>query len=288
MRNIVVSRYGIGDLREAQAVDRLRCGVVDTGLVVFGGVRSTAIMLETATAVMQVVSHPDSGEHGVTTLLDRGPGRPQSNSAGFSRRGLAPHTDRSGVPDPPALLMTVCVRPARAGGSCILVDGKAVHDDLVESAPDAVAALLAPRTVLFGGITGHAGSVLTDLPPATGEASGGRRALRLRLDDLAMFTTAVAARVPVLCAAIERHTLTVDLAPGEGYLLDNHRWLHGRTSYEGMRIVRRLLGDPLSRLGMRPGIPVDPAGRQGTAASAGERIGREPRAALAMAAKTIT
>jgi hypothetical protein len=59
-----------------------------------------------------------------------------------------------------------------------------------------------------------------------------------------------------LTASINRHTFTVNLRPGQGVLLDNHRWLHARDTFEGPRQLYRLLGNPLPGLGMHPGIPV--------------------------------
>jgi hypothetical protein len=63
----------------------------------------------------------------------------------------------------------------------------------------------------------------------------------------------------VLLAAIERHTHTFDLSPGQGYVVDNHRWLHGRDAYHGPRALYRLHGEPLPELGLRSGIPLDRA-----------------------------
>jgi hypothetical protein len=106
--------------------------------------------------------------------------------------------------------------------------------------------------VLFGGAAGHFGAVFTSVPGA-GPA---RVAIRLRLDDLVSFSPAVAEWIPQLTASINRHTFTVTLQPGQGVLLDNHRWLHARGTFEGPRRLYRLLGNPLPSLGMYPGIPV--------------------------------
>lgn len=274
----VVARYGAGDLRDGECVQRLRGRIGVDGLVVFSGIDSPARMLAAAAEVMRVIPHPDSDHRGLTTLTDLGPAGEQPNAAGFSRRGLAPHTDRSGVADPPPLLMTACARPAGSGGTCLLVDGQAVHEDLARAAPEALPALLRPGSALFGGAAGHLGSVLVDLthPPGTAGPAGssrmGRRALRLRLDELVMFSTQAAAWLPVLRATIDRHTPALDLAAQQGYLLDNHRWLHGRTAYTGARILYRLHGAPLPELSLRPGIPLtrnaqpDRPGRSATAA----------------------
>ena len=268
----VVARYGVGDLRDEGEAERLRRRLAVDGLVVFSGIEGPQRVLEVAAAVMRVVLHPDSDARGLTTLTDLGPAADRPNAAGFSRRELLPHTDRSGTADPPALLMTTCATPSITGGTCLLVDGKAVHDDLARTAPPAVAALLHRGSVLFGGVGGHLGSVLADGPaisttaPGATSTGGARRMIRLRLDDLVMLSPQVAVWLPALRAAIDRHTLTADLDAGEGYLLDNHRWLHGRTAYTGPRTLYRLHGNPGGEIRFRPGIPLDPdsAPRPGT------------------------
>jgi hypothetical protein len=78
-----------------------------------------------------------------------------------------------------------------------------------------------------------------------------------RLDDLVSFSPDVAKWIPQLTALIDRHTLTVTLHPGQGVLLDNHRWLHARDEFKGPRQMYRLLGNALTSIGMYPGIPIE-------------------------------
>lgn len=65
-------------------------------------------------------------------------------------------------------------------------------------------------------------------------------AVRFRLDALVRFSPSVAPHVATLRAAIDRHTLTVPSRAGAGYVLDNRRWLHGRRSYTGDRLMYRV------------------------------------------------
>ena len=74
------------------------------------------------------------------------------------------------------------------------------------------------------------------------------------------FSPDVAEWIPQLTAAINRHSFTMTLQPGQGVLLDNHRWLHARDTFEGPRQLYRLLGNPLPSLAMYPGIPVEADG----------------------------
>ncbi|HUY51790.1 MAG TPA: TauD/TfdA family dioxygenase [Streptosporangiaceae bacterium] len=152
--------------------------------------------------------------------------------------------------------MAVCARPARTGGASRFADGLAVHGELAATCPQALAAFTRPRSVLFGGADGHLGAVLTAIPATA--TSPARMHLRLRLDDLVSFAPDLLAYLPALQAAIARHTITVPLQAGQGYVLDNHRWLHAREQFTGTRTLYRVLGAPLPGLGLHPGIPLAP------------------------------
>lgn len=152
---------------------------------------------------------PASGQpsDGVTAIEDRG--ACGASLAGFTRSALVPHTDRSSIGTPPGLLLTVCGREPSAGGESLLVDGRAVHDDLATTAPAALAALSTPRSVLFGGADGHLGSAFAESPT-------GVIAVRFRLDGLVRFAPAVWPHIPTMRAAIHRHTMTLVLRVGAG------------------------------------------------------------------------
>jgi len=220
------------------------------GLVLLDDVNSTDHLLRLARSIATVVPHRDSDASGLTTIADIG-GQVRSEFAGFSACELNPHTDRSGIANPPALLMMACGRPASSGGECVVIDGKAVYDDLVESHPKAAKALNAPRSVLFGGAAGCLGSVFSP--------TGDQITVRLRLDDLVQFSPETTRWLPVLRAAIDRHATVFKLNIGQGYILDNHRWLHGRRAFTGQRVMYRVNGNPLPHLGITPGFrPAEP------------------------------
>jgi hypothetical protein len=58
----------------------------------------------------------------------------------------------------------------------------------------------------------------------------------------------------MLRAVIGQHVETFRLQRGEGLILSNTRWLHGRERYAGDRIMLRILGDPLPGTGIMPGF----------------------------------
>ncbi|WP_280273628.1 hypothetical protein, partial [Nocardia wallacei] len=57
---------------------------------------------------------------------------------GFGSGALPPHTARSGVIDPPALLLVVCARKSTSGGECLVIDGRDVYADLTANRPEAL------------------------------------------------------------------------------------------------------------------------------------------------------
>lgn len=75
--------------------------------------------------------------------------------------------------------------------------------------------------------------------------NNGRVVVRCRFDDLVQYDPAVADTVATFSAVITTHTETVRLLPGEGYIIDNSRWMHGRAQFTGTRVMLRALGDPL-------------------------------------------
>jgi alpha-ketoglutarate-dependent taurine dioxygenase len=215
------------------------------GLALVAGLTSSADLADLAQTIGHVVQHRDSDPDGITTITDHNIEQPGFN--GFTNRTLEPHTDRSSIPHPPGLLLTSCGQPATSGGDCVLVDGQAIHDDLTTTAPKALNALRTPRSALFGGAAGHLGSIFTG-------TTDSHIAIRLRLDDLARFSPDVSRQLPTLQAAIDRHAITVKLRPGEGYILNNHRWLHGRHAFTGHRVLFRITANPHPHLNIPPGF----------------------------------
>ncbi|WP_433521598.1 TauD/TfdA family dioxygenase [Nocardia pseudovaccinii] len=212
-------------------------GLVAEGFVRFDRVRTRAQLVTLGASLGRIVAHRDSDADGVTILQDRGGFAHRIGFEGFGTGALAPHTDRSGVTDPPALLLVVCGHKGTSGGECIAVDGDAVYHDLADVAPQAISALSQPRSVLFGGAAGYLGSIFE-------HAQGGRIRVRYRMDGLAQYSPQVSRWLPELRRAIDRHTSQFVLDPGQGYVLHNHRWLHGRTAFTGDRVIYRLSLDP--------------------------------------------
>ena len=232
-----------------------------TGLIVLDGLTSRAAVLDLVSQIMTITSHRDSDDDGLTTLRDTGYHAQRPGFAGFTSAELAPHTERSGTPAPPRLMLLVCDRPAEQGGECLLTDGRSVHIDLFTRHPEAVRVLSQPRTAFFGAGEGAGGGHPSQVFTAGPE---GRVSVRLRLDGLARWSPLVQPYLSELRAAAVAHQITLRLGAGQGYLLDNTRWLHARAAFTGPRLCRRALGEPTFSL--PPGFVPD----QRTATGEGE------------------
>lgn len=225
------------DIGAAGGVGELAAVLARDGIALFDGVHTEQQMLQLAVRLGRLVPHRDSTRSGLTVISDRGAVRPRAGQAGFSSHALAAHTDCSDLPRPPLLVAMTCVRPADRGGDCVLVDGRAVHAELAATVPDALADLTTQRGAYFGGAAGIVGNVFEPGP-------GGLVGVRLRRDGLARFAPHTQRWLGVLAQVIDRHSITVPTAPGGAYVVNNRRWLHGRTAFTGPRTMYRALIDP--------------------------------------------
>lgn len=218
----------------------------ERGLVTFSGITERAGLITMARQLMEIRPHRDAGPDGVTVIA-----KTQDESSGytgFTDAELIPHTDGSAVPSPPGLLLLVCQRAAAMGGSTRVVDGARAIRALADQHPTCLGPLSAPQAAFFGADGAYLGAPLEPAGP-------GRIRIRLRLDDLAWFSTQAAGAIPLLRTAIAAHTQTFRLREGEGLLLSNTRWLHGRDNFADHRSMLRVLGDPLPATGILPGFP---------------------------------
>jgi alpha-ketoglutarate-dependent taurine dioxygenase len=216
---------GAAELPWTAVGDRLvRDGVV---IVRHGSVDEVRALLAEWT---EPVAHPHDSAHGLTIVAPRDTCDDLTGLAGFTRARLAPHTDRSLQPDPPSVLASVLLSPPAAGGDALLVDGARVLAGLRWSFPPAAIAGLHLYTD-----RGTTVPVITSIEALA--------SIRYRDDRLASPCTTGEDRriVAALREAILAATATVPLERGDGYILHNHRYLHGRTSFAGNRRLVRML-----------------------------------------------
>lgn len=195
------------------------------GVVSFSGATRQSLAMCLASWAVPF-RHPHSTPAGVTVLSPRAASG--LGEAGFGRGEVGPHTDRAHTDHPPALVAILIERAADSGGECWLVDA-ASDTSLVAKA------LGSPGGVMLRGTDGLCRPVI--------EQRSGRVRVRYRDDAVAR---------PVADGPAGRELLTrihtlikarqvLRLGAGSGYLLHNHRVLHGRAAFVGSRRGVRFL-----------------------------------------------
>ncbi|MDH6579390.1 TauD/TfdA family dioxygenase [Kitasatospora sp. MAP5-34] len=243
--------WGAGS--NAALVDaRIGVALRERGAAGLVGLRSRADVLAAAHLLMPALrAHRDSDPDGLTVIRDTGQHAHRPGFAGLGHGALLAHTEGTQAPDPPRLILLACLHCGQAGGATVLVDDRAVLGELASLQPAAVTALMAPRAAYFGGAAGRLAPVLERLPTE-------RWRIQLRQDGLAKFSPAVQPYLPALRAVIRRNTATLRLEPGQAVILDNHRVLHGRSSFTGDRLLLRALGEPCPALQLEAGFAPPP------------------------------
>ncbi|MBA9053930.1 TauD/TfdA family dioxygenase [Streptomyces murinus] len=208
------------------------------GIAFFRGVDDASGIVKMAQALGTVLPHPDSDTNSVTVITERRESAGSPLAAGFTRSALPSHTDRADLPSPPALLMNLCTVQADSGGESIFVDGSALHRLLAARAPRALHALSQPDAVSYGNSRIYTGPVFEP----TGD--GRRLVIRMWPQNAGRFSRAAEVALRELRQVAADLTLTIRLEAGQGYVVDNHRWLHGRLAYIGNRVMLRIGIEP--------------------------------------------
>ncbi|MGI5233778.1 TauD/TfdA family dioxygenase [Actinoallomurus sp. CA-142502] len=203
------------------------------GLVMFTGLRDRNHLLRVARRLVTIRPHRSAGADGVSVIADRADQR--SGYTAYSTAALPPHTDGTAMPNPAHLIILACQEQAGAGGESLAIDGQAVYRTLAAEYPSELKELCRPNSAVFNGLRSSVFAQLND----------GRVVVRCRFDELVQYDPAVASILAIFKAVIAKHTETVRLRPGEGYIIDNSRWAHGRAQFTGTRVMLRVLGDPL-------------------------------------------
>ncbi|MFF3088557.1 TauD/TfdA family dioxygenase [Streptomyces nojiriensis] len=224
--------------QQAEGADRVIARqVAARGVVMLDGLTSRQAVLDFAQRIMTLMPHPDSDPDGLTTIQNIGLASRQPGLAGLGSGELNAHTERSSVPRPPRLMLLVCLRPAASGGEVLLTDGRAALEDLAATVPAAIEAMSLRGTAFYGDGGGHPSRIFTP-------HGGGRISIRFRQDELGQFSPLVSRFLPALRKAIAANENAFALQPGQGYVIDNERYLHARAAFLGPRLCVRALGTP--------------------------------------------
>ncbi|KAL2868584.1 HAD-like domain-containing protein [Aspergillus lucknowensis] len=231
-------------------MDINRCGLGTTGPTFYSITCNEVIKMELRKNGIAFLSIDDGeslrklgNEHGVVIRpRNEGPDgsgisnirfAPSLVGKGYSSDALYFHTDRSGWDVPPHLLGSSLKSRSAAGGESILADTRCIVKEIKEMNDGLYELLTSSKHASF-----RSDDDVFVPRPIYDEKSG---IFRFRFDDGIQLSAPLVLRFTQLLEIFFRHSFTVALKEGQGYLLDNHRYLHARTSFTGSRELLRVL-----------------------------------------------
>jgi [2-(trimethylamino)ethyl]phosphonate dioxygenase len=166
----------------------------------------------------------------------------EPHNLAFTSMALGNHTDNPYRDPVPQLQLLHCLEAAGEGGESVVVDGFAAAERLRRDAPDAFA-ILTRTPVPFRYVEPGAVDLRDAMPLIELDVAGAIRAVRYNNRSIAPLDID-AEEVPAFYAAYRRFarllhdpSLTVGfrLKPGDLFIVDNRRVLHGRRGFAGGR-----------------------------------------------------
>ncbi|WP_204016976.1 TauD/TfdA family dioxygenase [Sphaerimonospora thailandensis] len=175
-------------------------------------------------------SHPHESSPGITVIQPLAVS--DGNGNGFTRRSLPLHTDRAHSPAPPTIVGCLYTQPSSKGGESLLLDGA----EIVRAAERSTLVSEARHVVLRS--RGRPW-----LPVISSSTDSKRYRIRYRSDQMAQPHAATVGAQPLL--TMMQGALTTPAVhlfeEGQGYLIHNQRFLHGRRTFTGNREAIRIM-----------------------------------------------
>ncbi|MCW5256426.1 TauD/TfdA family dioxygenase [Verminephrobacter aporrectodeae] len=223
----------------SEGISELRAAYRKHGLVMLRNIRSKLEFLNSLSEMGGVYHHPHAEASGLTHVQVVGSSSDHAHAAdrnelGLTGMALTPHSDRSSMTLPPEFLAFWIESQSCIGGASTFVDGHRLIEEMSAHEPEAVQVLTRPKSVVFKSEEGLKESSVISL-------EGDEFLMRFRFDRMVYLSPDVAAVMPKFNALVRQLTMMINLTSGDGYLVNNHRWLHGRTHFAGARSAYRLL-----------------------------------------------
>lgn len=220
-----------GDHTEEQIVHAL----AKNGMIIFDAIQSKEDLLHFCSLLGTTVKHRDADEAGLTHIMKREDIQFIEGYQAFTDSHLTLHTDGSSIPDPATLVVLWCAQPAEEGGISLFVDGKLLYQILAKEHPQILRAMTTPHSAIFAG---------TKIPLKSSVFSiseCGTVCIRFRYDSLGYYTAPVCDVLPTFLELLNQYKISFSLYKHQGYIVQNGRWLHGRTAFHGKREMYRVL-----------------------------------------------
>ncbi len=223
------------NLVNLEDVDVVSKQLNEYGLVTFENIKSKDQLISISKQLGVVFLHRDSDADGITHVVNKGGLDEKVGFKGLTSAGLNLHTDRSGVTNPPELLVFYCNTPATQGGETILADGKEIYNKLKEEYPGVLSLILRENSVVFGGSDDNVSASIFKF------INTDRLQIRFRYDELGFYSSSIISIMPLFLEIMESCCSSFKLEQNQGYIIKNDRWLHGRTTFSGPREMYRIL-----------------------------------------------
>src|SRR5260370_5199461 len=243
------------DVTKEHAEEQIAYALKRDGIITFDSIRSTEGLLQFCARLGIVIRHRDSDESGLTRIVTHDALLPTDNYRAFGTSSLTLHTDGSSMPEPATLLVLWCTQPAEDGGMSLFVDGKQIYQVLVREYPQILQTLATPNSAIFAGSQPPLSSCVFST------LTTGNICLRFRYDSLAFYTAPACGVLPTFLELLQKDTISFNLKKYQGYIIQNGRWLHGRTAFHGNREMYRVLICTTTNklIGKRISLGFDPA-----------------------------
>ena len=204
------------------------------GIAMIGGLSSIDDLVHLSQKVGKPIKHRDANQNGVITLRPRDEEQ-QETFKGYTRKEQYLHTDGPIVSNPADVVVLYCDLPAIKGGESTFVDGKNLFYRLAEEDPELLRALMDSDAGIFGEPPND-----VQIKPVFRSYDFNRLGICFRNDKLVTYSKIIQDKFDYLIETINGLTTHVKLNAGEGYIVNNNRFIHGRRSFTGDRIIHRV------------------------------------------------
>jgi hypothetical protein len=217
-----------------QQIDSIKYQLKECGIIFIKDIFSNADATHIADKLGTIVENMDADTQGITEISNKKIGHNKKNSAAFTAKGLYLHTDRSPLATPPNLLMNwTCVKDCD-GGEAVLVDGQQIFEYIKSKHQEIIEILTNADVACFtDGIDTFTGPIFNVNDDSTLH-------VRFRYDQCSFFKLEAKEAIKIFQKTAEKLAHIIDFEVGSGYIIKNHRWLHGRKSFDGYRMVSRI------------------------------------------------
>lgn len=195
----------------------------------------------------RVFKHPDAAHDGITVLTDQTSRAEGAGSGGFSQASLELHTDRANLINPPQIIAMLYKENSGSGGDALYVEGSLLYETLRAEHPKTFSWAINSHAAHYNdGHSNYRGPIFQT-------SSDGVVNLRFRADDFGYYSIKHSLEVQNFLAVAHGVSKVYRPVDHDVVILDNTRYLHGRTRFNGSREVWRvLLEDVKLRCGFKP------------------------------------